>query len=282
MPDPVREAAPIAARLAATQCSGAGSDHRCDWYHGMWPYFHLLGVHGIHRDHQVQIVAQLERLANAGARRVLVSGAADYLLPSLVHAGHELAGVPIECTVLDRCPTPLSLCRWYAERQGFSLTTWCEDVVNVAGRPCFDVVIAHSFLPFFPPEQRSALFDVWGSLLAPGGHLVLAQRIRDRGPSRQQFSLDEIERLEARVFTAASGRCGLDAAPADLARLARQFAEAQCVYAVRSGEVETLLGSAGLTVVSKVALTADLPSSRPALAGTVVGAAHSLFIARSG
>jgi SAM-dependent methyltransferase len=82
-----------------------------------------------------------------------------------------------EIVVLDRCRTPLELCRAYASQHGFAVEVVHSDILDYAADP-FDLICTHSFLSFFDAPARARLGRAWWRLLRPGGCVVTAQRIR--------------------------------------------------------------------------------------------------------
>jgi SAM-dependent methyltransferase len=106
----------------------------------------------------------------AGARRMLIAGAADTgLLASVARAA---AGHDVEIEVVDRCATPIELCRRFAERWSLPVAARVVDLAELDARG-FDLVYANSVLPFIPAGRRSDLLTRMRQALRPGGHLLL-------------------------------------------------------------------------------------------------------------
>ena len=91
-----------------------------------------------------------------GAVTVLVVGAADSGL--LAIAAHACAKTGMlsraRFAVVDRCDTPLALCRDFAVRHGLDLTTRVATVERLPDLSPAQLVIVHSLLRFVPPETR--------------------------------------------------------------------------------------------------------------------------------
>ena len=94
------EAWEVAGRLCGT----------CRNLHVLWPYQRLAGSPG--RDVAV-VEPVLRRLLSASGRKVLIAGCADSGLLALVA---RTANPATAITVVDRCETPLELCRRFARR----------------------------------------------------------------------------------------------------------------------------------------------------------------------
>jgi SAM-dependent methyltransferase len=172
--DLLREAREVHA-IAARHCAAPGQDD-CGWYHASLPTLRLLGVFDSPGSDDDFLLPAFAREIERGAARVLVSGCADAaMLARLV------ACLPgdrkVEIVVLDRCRTPLELCRDYAAQHGLPIELVHSDILDYRAGT-FDFICTHSFLSFFDANARDELARVWWQLLRPGGCVVTAQRIR--------------------------------------------------------------------------------------------------------
>jgi SAM-dependent methyltransferase len=199
----LRESAPLALERASWLCHRGPEGHdACDWYHGVWQYFRLLGVVATPWMQRRFYERVLGELAAAGSHpRVLVSGASDYAMLALVLHAYAMRGAQPEVTVTDRCETPLFLNRWYAERHGVPIDTRAGDILE-AGGGSYDVICTHSFLGNFPPQRREELLSVWRRLLRPGGKLVTINRIRPGCTDEVRFSAGQGKAFRERVLRA--------------------------------------------------------------------------------
>lgn len=176
----VREDLAGAARMAPTTAErncrdGDGQD--CRWYHASWPVLRALGVFNSPGSDDDFLLRAIARELAAGARRVLVSGAADAgMLARVTHCLAPASGV--EVTVLDQCRTPLELSRRHAQMVGIEIETVHANILEFESERPFDLICTHSFLAFFPSPERHQLVARWHSLLRPGGCVVTAQRVR--------------------------------------------------------------------------------------------------------
>jgi hypothetical protein len=193
--------APLAAESAATLCSRNAAGASCAWYHGVWPYFRLLGLVGSPWTHRAFYEDAITPLASAGTcRRVLVSGAADFAMMAVVRQACRSAQDPPEITVVDRCETPLRLHRWYAERHGIKLTATAADIraFTTDGTP-FDLICTHSFFGNIAPSLRPEVISRWRGLLRPGGKLALVNRIRPGLSGARGFSAEQAATFMAKA-----------------------------------------------------------------------------------
>lgn len=89
----------------------------CKNLHLLWPYYRLAGSPGqdVSFIHPV-----LKRLFSSPGRSVLIAGCADTgLLALAARAAHADTAI----TVVDRCETPLELCRRFAHRWAIAANT---------------------------------------------------------------------------------------------------------------------------------------------------------------
>jgi SAM-dependent methyltransferase len=179
---------------------------------------------------------------------VLTSGSADYAMPAHVLAAFRAAGAAPDLTIVDRCATPLALCRWYFERQDAPLATARSDILDYRSATPFDVVVTNSFLGYFAPAARHRLFAIWRDLLRPGGTLLFTNRLRPgAGDAPVGFSAEERASFVATVRREAPARLGLDAGT--VAGWAADYAARFHSWPVRSAdEVVALLDAHGFRV----------------------------------
>lgn len=230
--EPLDESAMLATQWSKTLCTDCGT------YHGAWQVLRLLGVLNSMRSDDDFLIAQLDAAIEGGARRILISGAADYALMARIAAVAGRNQTTVQLTVVDLCETPLELNRWYASRAGMSVELLRTDILKFRNPDSFDLVCTHSFLPFFSPAQRGDLLKVWWECLAPGGAVLTAQRTRPNDNSaRHGFSQSQAEALGERAYRLAAeqfDQFGID--PALARNLANDYAVNRSTYLVRDSE----------------------------------------------
>jgi SAM-dependent methyltransferase len=193
----LRAAANQAPALAARHCAHSIGGDNCDWYHASWPVLRALGVINSPGSDDDFLLRAIGSELNTGAKRVLVSGAADAGMLARV-TSCMTPGSTVEVTVLDRCRTPLELSRRHAEEIGLSIETIQADILSFESAQSFDLICTHSFLAFFDARDRQRLVARWKALLRPGGCVVTAQRVRPGEKAElTRFPPDEIQRLAA-------------------------------------------------------------------------------------
>jgi len=185
-----REAREVHA-IAARHCHAPGQPE-CAWYHASWPTLRLLGVFDSPGSDDDFLLPALAAELARGASRILVSGCADAAILARIAACLD-ASRPPELVIIDRCRTPLELCRGYALRHGLQAELVRGDILEYRAAP-FDLVCTHSFIGFFDAAQRDELARAWWRLLRPGGCVVTAQRIRP-GAAPGQLGYGEAEAL---------------------------------------------------------------------------------------
>lgn len=186
-------------QLAAEACDIArhlcGS---CENFHLLWPYLRLAKASGGDVDEQLFRTA-LNRMLSGSDQKVLIAGAADTgLLAVVARAASSDPGI----VVLDRCATPLELCRRFSNRWLLPVKTLQMDLVALDVRATFDVVVAHSLLQFILPDRRVDVLSRLRRSLRPGGRLLIVFRTSARIEGsllreyRETYSKNLIERME--------------------------------------------------------------------------------------
>ena len=239
----------MARSLALEHCPHAGRGN-CSWYHSVWQYFRALGVTKTAGGSSAYFDEALRSLARDGARRVLISGAADDAMSLVALAAFRAAGKPLELTVVDLCETPLALARWSAQALGASVLTCRSDILAFDRAGAFDIVMSNSFLGAFAPEERRALFARWASLLRPGGKVLLTNRLRPgSGHARFGFTEEQARSFCATVRREAErARAVLGVDPGAIEGWARVYTERYRSCPLRTvDEVLELLRAARLT-----------------------------------
>jgi hypothetical protein len=107
----------------------------------------------------------------------------------VAHAASRLGMISgTRFVVIDRCETPLVLCRDYAARFGLALETVAADVLSLAASYRADLVVAHSLLRFLPDDRREGCLRQWSSWLAPGGRLIVSNTFVTGAPGAESDS----------------------------------------------------------------------------------------------
>lgn len=278
------EAAPLALRWSRELCRHINpSGHSCAAYHGIWQYLRLLGINtalfadaAFYRD-------AMRPAIRRGARRVLISGCADYAMAAVVLWIFAGEGVRPELTVLDVCETPLRLSQWYARRHGAALDIVVANILDYRPATRFDIVCTNAFLSFFSPEERPALAARWYDLLAPGGIVAVVNRLRPDASALERFSAAQARDFADRVRREAAARRELlppGIALDELAALADAYSAQNIVYPLRSeAELVTLMTGAGFAVETPQSRTVADPSRLrgPTMTG---GATYAQFCVR--
>ena len=200
------ESVPLARQWAKEMCWCApGSGESCAWYHGAWQTLRLLGiVTTLAQQSDLYIDALRPLIAGGGYKRVFLSGSADYGLLSVVLEAFSQEAATPEITVVDRCKTPLELCRWYAERCGYTIETAQSDLQSFRAAAPYDLICAHSLLSCVPLEHHADVVATWHSLLRPGGILMMANNLYIGNTAKEsRFTPEQISAYQERVAKAA-------------------------------------------------------------------------------
>ncbi len=241
--EPLSISAPFAREIAVATCRQDQHGHSCHPYHGFWQYMRLMGLGKTMSGLSSAFVAAIREVAQAWGsaqahqdRRALISGCADYSAFAHVLAGCKGLAARPRITALDLCETPLILTRWYAHRHGWPVETVCSNVLDYKSDRKYDLILTSSFLGYFSPQQRPALFANYAGLLTPGGVLLFTNRLRPE-PEDQLvgFSSAQIEVFSERA-SQLSARLPSEAALSndDARTLAIAYARRFATYSVNS------------------------------------------------
>ncbi len=168
----------------------------CKNFHMLWPYHRLVKAAGGGRGARVQ--SALKNLLSQSGRKILIGGSADSGLLAIV-AGAVASGTDI--TVLDRCKTPLELCRRFAERWSLPIKTIHLNLQDLSIEKSFDVVFVHMLLQFIPHDQHLDTMVRVRRSLRPGGRLLLGFRTNpsvESGPASESWQ-DYATKIMARL-----------------------------------------------------------------------------------
>jgi SAM-dependent methyltransferase len=253
--EPLLESAPLARQLARQLCRiDPATGDSCAWIHGFWQYLRMLGLASTPGLHAQFFIDALKACASGAARpRVLISGAADYSMLSLVNRAFRERDVAPDITVVDQCETPLRLNCWYAERAGIGIATVHRDIFDYAEARTFDAVCTHSFFSEIPPGRWPDLLGRWRRLLRPGGVAITVNRVR---PGDVAGSVG-FTSAQAGAFHAAVLEKAQSLGPAwradllELAREAETYMTRRRTYPIRSREeIRSLFEGAGFVLDS--------------------------------
>jgi hypothetical protein len=197
--------------------------HGCTNYHRAWSLVRLISLDGALPGASAFFIEEIARRITGGARRILISGSADTGLLAVVAQAIRRAGQSAQIVIVDRCKTPLQQCRNYASMLGLPVEFHECDVRALEIDPV-DVVIAHSFLLFFPEPDRQQVIDSWARLTQKGAAVLLFSPISpDEHTHPMRLDRDAIPGRAASLANAAVVRGWHEAERADLASDVARF-----------------------------------------------------------
>ena len=156
-----RELAAQAAEVAARCCG------ECQTHHMLWPLNRVARVVSAVEGGREAVTDAIKRYCRARRNRILIAGSSDTGVLCL--AANAAKDHDAEFMVVDKCATPLELCRRFARRWGLHVETQVADVHEIGFDQEFDMVIAHSLLQFIPPQRRIDVFARFAAALKPDG-----------------------------------------------------------------------------------------------------------------
>jgi len=218
----------------------------CKNFHMLWPYHRLAEASG--GDVAAPLVrSALARLLAHSGTTILIAGCADTGLLALVA---RIASSGTYITVLDRCDTPLELCRRFAARWSLPIRVLHLDLMDLAEERSFDVVFVHMTLFFIPADRQRDVLSRMRRSLKPDGRLVLVFRTSPRidgdlAPEyRRNYPMHLIEQLEGRKIPLPEPR---EAFHNRAERYYEERREREGANATRA-EVERLMHDAGFVI----------------------------------
>jgi hypothetical protein len=234
----------------------------CGRMHALWPYIRLARASTGVEAGASHLQCLMAALIADGRRSVLIAGAADTGLLALV--ARASAGRDPRIVVLDRCGTPLELCRRQAQRWSIPVDTMLTDLrkLEVGGPGSqsgpFDLVLVHGTLHFIAAQHRvDVLVRLRRSLGSEGRLLLLFNASRPiddalRSESRGEYAdwvIDELERIAVPLPEPR------EEFRARLHRHAEQREDREGVFAAPE-DVEALLAGAGFTLRERFEIAA--------------------------
>ena len=186
------------------------SENGCNPYHKTWSFLRLFERGSVLPAGEAFYRQELEGVVARGARRILLSGAADTGLIALVSKVFAELGMRPEITLVDRCRTVIEQNRLFVEASKSDAEFFVGSIHDFYAEP-FDVIFAHSFMLFFPGDQLDALALTWRRLLKDDG-IVLSTDFMTSSADPVQLSAMTQEEIEAKlaVVTKAAEDYGMD------------------------------------------------------------------------
>lgn len=226
----------------------------CVEYHALRPYLRLAGIVEGTDGHAELLRPHFARLTEGRENcRVLIAGAADAGL--LAFVANSSAGTP-QTVVVDRCPTPLEMCRQFADRWSLPVETRQQALEEIGDVARFDIALCHLTLSFVAPERRVSALGRLRGTLDRNGKLLLVYK-GDRKPIDADIAEYENEYLNLALAAVDRLKIALPETRADFESRMRRYA--RTYYNRRAKPIdfaaaETLLRAAGFRVVHHASL----------------------------
>jgi 2-polyprenyl-3-methyl-5-hydroxy-6-metoxy-1,4-benzoquinol methylase len=173
----------------------------CDWYHGTWQYMRLLNMVAVPRWYPFYKDALCNALREKPNGRVMVSACADLGMLHTLHDAMKATNANPEIIIYDICNTPLKNSQWYAQKHGFNVTCYCENIITSdIEKDSFDLVTTDEFLTVLQDPYKPLIVERWKKILKPGGTLVTTAMIGGpTSPELRDGYYDRTRRLFDRV-----------------------------------------------------------------------------------
>lgn len=151
----------------------------CEWYHSAWQYLRVLDKVSSPTWHFDFYYKEFNNILFDGIK-ILISGTADYSLLALIHFISQRRNLSTQIWVCDICYTPLAICNFYAERNGFKITTLHTDIKSIEKLKYFDLITTDAFLTRFSFIEKKTVVNKWNMLLCDKGSIVTSVRLDER------------------------------------------------------------------------------------------------------
>jgi SAM-dependent methyltransferase len=174
----------------------------CRNQHALWTYLRLTRASTGAERQESGLELQLRDLIADGRRNVLIAGAQDTGLLSLV--ARAAADHPAHVVVLDICQTPLTLCAKLAASWSLPIETVRQDLFELDFEHRFDIVLVHGTLNFVAADRQAEVLRRLRRAMRPGGRLVLlfntsrplaAGQATENHAEYADFVLNELKRI---------------------------------------------------------------------------------------
>jgi hypothetical protein len=184
--------------------------HGCARYHKAWSFLRLFARGGALPAGEDFYREELKSVMERGGKRVLLSGSADTGLMALVSKVFKEFDVTPELTLVDRCRTVIEQNKLFADSINLNVHFFVGDIQDFRAEP-FDVIMAHSFMLFFPQDELNVLASAWQGLLKEDG-IVLSTDILTSSPDPVLLSEMAEEQIENKLasVTKAAEDFGMD------------------------------------------------------------------------
>jgi hypothetical protein len=165
--------------LAPDHCVDCADNHIRSAVHRCTPV-----PKGVDRPEFINLIrgVLIEKAARPGHIEIVIPGSADTnILATTAHAAAVLGReVLSRCrfTVIDRCATPLILCREFGARHQFNVETLQDDLTANSLHFAADIIVVHSVLRFIPRSDQLAFLNRLRSWINARGHVVISNRLR--------------------------------------------------------------------------------------------------------
>jgi hypothetical protein len=167
----------------------------CRGYHGVRPFLFASGLRTSFDVYEEMFRGAVQQWSGQDPRpRVLISGAADFLVPAVVTRSLQEAGKDPLVTIVDRCETPLVMCEDAGRRLRMRWETSRNDVAAHQRPAAYDLIVSDRLLGFIAPSRRLTVIRAWRNQLACGGRLITTISVH---PAREGSDGDDTALLDA-------------------------------------------------------------------------------------
>ena len=237
--------------LAPDHCVGCADYHIRSAAHRCAPI-----PKGVDRPELIPLIKGLiaEKAAGTGSIDLVIPGSADTaILATTAHAAASLGQAVLgRCrfTIVDRCPTPLILCREFGGWHNLNVDIVQNDLTANSLRFAADIIIVHSVFRFIARDNQLEFLNSLGRWLNVSGHLIISNRllVNEAAEADSEFRKRTAANLAIRESLMAGTLATRESPQIVLERLERAMLDSEG----RPGEFQSLEDVRGLIAQSQL------------------------------
>ncbi|MCH5158161.1 MAG: hypothetical protein J1F33_03080 [Clostridiales bacterium] len=166
----------------------------CDWYHSVWQYLRILDCVSSPQWHYEFYKNSFENIFNRkSSLKILICGTADYSLLYLIVSILSNKKCNVKIDVVDLCPTPLKICKWFIENyknlnKNISINTVTSNITMYSSPYKYDIICSDAFLTRFSVQESKSVICKWDDLLDENGRIITTVRLNelDKSDNKRQ------------------------------------------------------------------------------------------------
>ncbi len=202
----LKQSCTIMHKTAIDKCYKDYMDEKngCSWYHMAWQYLRILNCVSAPQWHgDFYAVEVMKEINKKDKLHILISGTADYSLLHILITTVVKCNVLVSIDILDKCQTPLELCKWYIDniqayltegekinlQNNVTINYLCKDLFILDDIDKYDIICTDAFLTRFIHYEVPSVLQKWRQLLKDKGKIVTTVRIHEVNKTKNLFDI---------------------------------------------------------------------------------------------